>query len=129
MTKLTKKEKFQMALELAQQSGNEFLAEFFQSEMDLLDKRYSRKSTKEKAVDELKVAIVSALDTDEFRVCPSVLAAVHPNFPEATSAKVSSRLSALVREGLAEKQEVKVGKSRLVGYRLVQDQVQDQDQE
>ena len=71
---------------------------------------------KEKEADTLIDEVLAVL-TDELQTIAQVVAAIGKE--EVTPAKVSYRLNKLVKEGYAEKGDVKVEKSKLVAYKVV----------
>ena len=95
------------------------VAEFCENEIALLDKKAAkakeRQAEKKAAGDELTDAVKAAL-TNEFAVIADIAAKV--DVEDATVAKVTYRLTALVKDGVAKKEEVTVegaeGKKRKV---------------
>lgn len=111
--------------------SNEALEEFAKNEIVQLDKKaekakesaQKRRAAKADASDVLMEAVVAALSVSDFESSADIALRV-PN-EDATLAKISYRLTQLVKNGIAEKQTIKVagedGKSRTVqGYRLTQ---------
>lgn len=103
------------------------LAAFAQNEIDLLDKKAvkAKERAAEKALekknDPLKNEVATLL-TDDFQTAGDILAQMDGD-EELTLAKVSYRLTALVKEGVAVKDDVKVegsdGKKKAAkGYKL-----------
>ena len=64
----------------------------------------------------MKATVLDAL-TYELQIGSDILAIVLNDFEDATQAKVTARLSSLVKEGYAVKENVKVDGSALVAYR------------
>ncbi len=95
---------------------SEDLANFVSHEIELLVNKSAR-AKKAKAVDELREAVF-ALVTDEPKSGATILAELGDSFPELSQAKVTSRLSALHRDGAIAKQALRVGKSTLQHYSL-----------
>lgn len=101
---------------------------FCNKEIASLDRKAAK--AKERAVakaaegDALSTLVENALSTDEFKTIADVAAVVAETDPDATVSKVTYRLTALVKNGVAEKSEVTVpgangGKARKVmAYRL-----------
>lgn len=125
MVKLTKKDKYAMLLEVlagaeVEVSEKEMLTEFVNKEVEAIDKKAEKAKgrTREKKEDLMKNAVLAALSADEARLGGDVLADVLVDFEDATQAKVTARLSALVKEGLAVKDQVTVEGRRLVTYKL-----------
>ena len=96
------------------------LQEFVAKEILSLAKRaeqtkgYERK----KDPDTLKLDVLSSL-TDENKVIADILSDLITGYPEVTSAKIASRLTALIKDGVACKEEIKDGAKRVMSYRLV----------
>ena len=138
MEKITKREMFEAIKGLAESGAlhmfdfnenisDEAVAEFCANEIDLLDKKTAK--AKERAAakaaegDILTALVHAALTTDEFKSIADVTAMVAEEEPDVTAAKVSYRLSSLVKAGEAEKSEITIpatetSKKRTVnGYR------------
>lgn len=122
--RLTKKDLFARMIEVLGETvveDKDALIEFAQKEIDALatkaekSKSYKRKKTE----DPLKDAILTCLGSDEFRVTSDIVADLVTDFSDVTAAKVTARLTALVKEGSVEKEDVKVDKRTLKGYKLV----------
>lgn len=74
------------------------------------------KQAEKKAVgDELR-DIVQAVLTDEYQVIADITAQV--DVADITPSKVTARLSQLVKAGIAQKEQVKVGDRKVMGYKL-----------
>ena len=108
--------------------SNEILANFAQNEIDLLNKKSAKakeRTAKRRAEgDELTDAVRAAMSTEEFESIVDIAARVADE--NATIAKVTYRLNALVTNGEAEKKEIILPaiveglKSRRVqGYKLI----------
>ena len=68
--------------------------------------------------DELRAAVQAVL-TDDYQITVDILEKIADEFPEATKAKVTARLTQLVKAGIAEKEQVKLEDGRKVmGYRI-----------
>ena len=140
MEKITKREMFEAIKGLAESGAlhmvdfneditDEAVAEFCANEIDLLDKKAAK--AKERAAakaaegDILTALVRAALTTDEFKSIADVTAMVAEEEPDVTAAKVSYRLSSLVKAGEAEKSEITIpatetSKKRTVnGYRRI----------
>ena len=140
MEKITKREMFEAIKGLAESGAlhmvdfnenitDEAVAEFCANEIDLLDKKAAK--AKERAAakaaegDILTARVRAALTTDEFKSIADVTAMVAEEEPDVTAAKVSYRLSSLVKAGEAEKSEITIpatetSKKRTVnGYRRI----------
>ena len=128
MEKITKREMYEAIVE-AVESGEwsvptEAVIAFAKKEIATLDKMKAKKAEKaaEKRAqgDALKDAVKSVLNED-YQIITDISAAIEDE--EATVGKIIHRLSVLVKEGFAKKQEVSVvdesGKKRKVmGYAL-----------
>ena len=113
MEKMTKKEKFLLAIELC--AGNDMLVEFFNDEIAKLDakadKARAKAAEKKAAGDELYAAVIAVL-TDAPQTAEDVLAQIDGE--DLTVAKIRARLSQAVKNGVANKESVKVdGKSKV----------------
>lgn len=104
------------------------LVKFCLNEIDLLDKKAAkakdRAAEKKNTIDALTSAVLDALDGfDAPATINELVAAVVDQFPDVTNAKISSRLSTLVKNGELKKETVTVaresGKSKLVAYTRV----------
>ena len=81
----------------------------------------SKAATKKTDGDELRAKVLEALSEDEFHIIADIAAKVEGD--DVTVAKVTNRLSNLVKAGLAESTEVTVGepgaKRKIKAYRAV----------
>lgn len=97
------------------------LAQFAENEIALLDKKAVKaKETaakKKTESDELMDAVYDALSDDEFESIADIAARVEGD--EVTVAKVSYRLTQLVKAGKAIKDDIKVEKRTVKGYKRV----------
>ena len=92
-----------------------------QHEIDLLDKKAEKSKgyTRKKAEDTLKTDVYASLDKAEFRITADIVADLADQYADLTAAKVTARLTALVKDGLVIKQDVKTEDKRTVkGYKL-----------
>ena len=108
--KMTKKEMFAKIAEAM--STDTEVVEFCAKEIAALDKKAEKakeRAAKKRAEgDELKDAVKDVL-TDEFRVTADIVEdVVAGGWDEATVGKVTYRLNALVKEGVAKKEDVTV---------------------
>ena len=119
--KMTKKEMFGLLLELletAEVAERDELKNFVAHEIEMIEnkaekaKSYKRKKT----ADVLKEQIYTKLDVLEFRTIHDIVSDF--NDADITAAKVSARLTSLVKEGLAIKEEIKIENRKLMGYKL-----------
>ena len=139
MEKITKREMFEAIKGLAEsgalhmQDFNEAIsdtavAEFCENEITLLDKKTikAKESAAKKRAegDDLTDAVRSALATDEFEPIAEIAARIEG--PDVTVSKVTYRLTQLVKNGEAEKQEIEVAggegvkKRKVMGYRKIE---------
>lgn len=79
-------------------------------------KAKEKAAEKKAATDELK-AVVASILTEELQTADEILAQIESD-DEISKAKVVSRLTALVKDGVATKEEVKVEKSKKMAYKL-----------
>lgn len=80
------------------------------------EKAKARAAEKKAAGDELRDMIYAVL-SDDFQTIADIMAQVEA--PELTPAKVSARVSQLVRMGLVEKESVKTESGKAMAYRLI----------
>lgn len=122
--KLTKRDLFARMITVIGETGVEDkdeLIAFAQKEIDALaakaekSKGYKRKAKE----DTLKDAVVTVLGSDEYRIIADITADLAVDFADVTAAKVTARLTALAKEGLVVKSDVKTEDKRTVkGYKL-----------
>lgn len=127
MTKITKREIFTKIKEFVETGSTDVdpavLAEFCDKEIAALEakaaKAKERAAKKAAEGDPLKDAILATL-TDEFVPIANIVAVLSENDEDVTVGKVTYRLTSLVKDGKAQKQEITVetnGKKRKVqGY-------------
>ena len=106
--------------------GSEEYVQFLRGRIELLTKQgqaaKERKAKKaaEKGEDELTAAVAAQLDS-RLKTRDEITEALEVDFPEVTKAKVTARLSKLVKNGVAGKLEINVGQGRRVmAYALAQ---------
>ena len=126
--KLTKREKFEMLKEIVRGDVNvemtveqAELVDFLDAQIVAIDtkaeKAKVRSAEKKANGDELRDA-VQAILTEDYQTIDAIVAQVEGE--EVTKAKVTARLTSLVKNGLAEKEDVKDDEGRkLKAYRLV----------
>lgn len=107
---------------LAAEAGREDLVEFCDKQIESLARKAekARERAAEKAAqgDELKVLVAGAL-TDELQTGAAIFAAVEGEVDEVTIGKVRARLTTLVRDGGAVKEEIKNEEGhKVMAYRL-----------
>ena len=89
---------------------------FIEHELELIEKREEAKKAKKK--EDTLIHEVYDLLNDELQTLDDIM----PGFedqPEVTRAKVTNRLSTLVKDKMVEKDQVKVGSRKLSAYRKV----------
>lgn len=133
-TKITKRDRYTALIAILKSAEvvDTDLVEFCENEIALLDKKAAKAketaAAKKTEIDPLTEAIKGALATladDVYATTPEVTAMVSVGDEDITNAKVSYRLSQLVKAGDAESTDVKVpategSKARTIkGYRLV----------
>ena len=119
--KMTKKEMFGLLLgllETAEVAERDELKNFVAHEIEMIENKAEKAKTykRKKTADVLKEQIYTKLDVLEFRTIHDIVS----DFDNAdiTAAKVSARVSSLVKEGLAIKEEIKIENRKLMGYKL-----------
>ncbi len=131
MEKITKREMFE-AIAQAMETGEikfapEVVIDFCNKEIEALDKKAAkakeRAAAKKAEADTLMDAVVAVLDGDEFQTIADIAAKIEDE--DATTSKITYRLTTLVKNGQAEKSEVTVpGKDgakarKVMAYRLI----------
>ena len=119
--KMTKKEMFGLLLELletAEVAEREELKNFVAHEIEMIENKAEKAKTykRKKPADVLKEQIYTKLDVLEFRTIHDIVSDF--NDADITAAKVSARLTSLVKEGVAIKEEIKIENRKLMGYKL-----------
>ena len=119
--KMTKKEMFGLLLgllETAEVAEREELKNFVAHEIEMIENKAEKAKTykRKKTADVLKEQIYTKLDALEFRTIHDIVSDF--NDADITAAKVSARLTSLVKEGLAIKEEIKIENRKLMGYKL-----------
>ena len=131
MEKMTKREMFEAIIEAAKGAEFKFTAKdvitFAENEIALLDKKAvkakERAAQKRAEGDELTDAVRAAMSTEDFEPIAEIAARIDGE--DVTVAKVTYRLTQLVKNGEAEKQELTIPgaegqKARKVqGYKLI----------
>jgi hypothetical protein len=128
--KVTKKEMFEEIKAILESSPNMVpteLVEFINNEIEALNKKAeaARKARDKKKteVDTLLEEVFACLNDTSFTVIPQIMKNFEDN-EDITSAKVTARLTKLVRENKVEKDSVNVAaegekKKVLTGYRII----------
>lgn len=119
--KMTKKEMFGLLLgllETAEVAERDELKNFVAHEIEMIENKAEKAKTykRKKTADVLKEQIYTKLDVLEFRTIHDIVSDF--NDADITAAKVSARLTSLVKEGLAIKEEIKIENRKLMGYKL-----------
>lgn len=122
--KITKRDYYEMLKEIvlnANVEGATELVEFIDKQVSLIDskaeKAKARNAEKKANGDELREAVQSIL-TDEFQTIDAIVSQIEGE--EITKAKITARLTSLVKNGIAEKTDVKDDEGRkLKAYKLV----------
>lgn len=119
--KMTKKEMFGLLLgllETAEVAEREELKNFVAHEIEMIENKAEKAKTykRKKPADVLKEQIYTKLDVLEFRTIHDIVSDF--NDADITAAKVSARLTSLVKEGVAIKEEIKIENRKLMGYKL-----------
>ena len=123
--KVTKKENYEMLMEIVENSNSEMKAElvdFITKQIESIDAKAAK--AKEKAAekraegDELRAAVKAVL-TEELQTAETILGQIEGE--ELTKAKIVARLTQLVKNGEASKEEVKTEEGKKVmAYRLAE---------
>ena len=116
--KVTKKENYEMLMEIVENSNSEMKAElvdFITKQIESIDAKAAK--AKEKAAekraegDELRAAVKSVL-TEELQTAETILSQIEGE--ELTKAKIVARLTQLVKNGEAEKEQIKNAEGKKV---------------
>lgn len=122
--KMTKKEMFGRLIDLLQDMDVEDKADLVagvQNEIDLINRKAEKSKgyTRAKKEDGLRDAVAGCLSADEFRITADIVADLIVDYPDVTAAKVTARLTALSKEELVVKEDVRTEDGRKVkGYKL-----------
>ena len=122
--KTTKRDYYEMLKEIvlnANVEGATELVEFIDKQVSLIDskaeKAKARNAEKKANGDELREVVQKVL-TDEFQTIDAIVSQIEGE--EITKAKITARLTSLVKNGIAEKTDVKDDEGRkLKAYKLV----------
>lgn len=123
--KVTKKENYEMLMEIIENSNSEMKAElvdFITKQIESIDAKAAK--AKEKAAekraegDELRAAVKAVL-TEELQTAETILSQIEGE--ELTKAKIVARLTQLVKNGEASKEEVKTEEGKkIMAYKLAE---------
>ena len=122
--KVTKRDYYEMLKEIvlnANVEGATELVEFIDKQVSSIDskaeKAKARNAEKKAKGDELREAVQNVL-TDKFQTIDAIVSQIEGE--EITKAKITARLTSLVKNGIAEKTDVKDDEGRkLKAYKLV----------
>ena len=122
--KITKRDYYEMLKEIvlnANVEGATELVEFIDKQVSLIDskaeKAKTRNAEKKANGDELRKVVQNVL-TNKFQTIDAIVSQIEGE--EITKAKITARLTSLVKNGIAEKTDVKDDKGRkLKAYKLV----------
>ena len=122
--KITKRDYYEMLKEIvlnANVEGSTELVEFIDKQVSLIDSKAEkakvRNAEKKANGDELREVVQNVL-TDEFQTIDAIVSQIEGE--EITKAKITARLTSLVKNGIAEKTDVKDDEGRkLKAYKLV----------
>ena len=122
--KTTKRDYYEMLKEIvlnANVEGTTELVEFIDKQVSLIDSKAEkakvRNAEKKANGDELREVVQNVL-TDEFQTIDAIVSQIEGE--EITKAKITARLTSLVKNGIAEKTDVKDDEGRkLKAYKLV----------
>ena len=121
--KLTKKDYYEMIKGIVTESdveNKEELVAFVDKQVEAIDSRAAkakeRAASKKVEGDTLR-AQVEGLLTNEYQTAEDILAQAQG--ADLTKAKITARLTQLIKAGVAEKEAVKVEDRKVMGYRLI----------
>lgn len=119
--KMTKKEYFEAIIEVLSKDNHTDLINFCQDQIVLLDNKSKR--AKEKAVekktngDALRQLVQDTL-TEEYQTISEIYSKIGDQ-EQYSKAKVTARLTQLVKAGLADKTDIKTETGTVKGYKLI----------
>lgn len=128
--KITKVDMFAMVKEIVEASDAEMkeaMVEFLDKQVALIEskaaKAKAKAAAKKEVDDEIMVAVKAAL-TDEFQDLDAIMAAI--DMEDVSKAKVTARITKLVKAGLVEKEAAKTeDKKKVMTYKKVEFSTQD----
>lgn len=119
MTKAMWFEAIKAVVEASEAEQKAEMVEFIDAQVELLakkaEKAKERAATKKVEGDELREVVRTVL-TEEFQPIDEIVAQIDGE--DITKAKVTARLTQLVKAELAEKEQIKVGDRKVMAYRL-----------
>ena len=107
--KITKKMMFEEVIAMAEAAGRTDIVEFAEKEIVALDKKAAKAketAAKKRAESDELMEVVKSLLTDEFQTLGDIAAQIEGE--DITVAKVTARMTKLVKSGCAVKEEVSV---------------------
>jgi hypothetical protein len=120
--KMTKKDWFEELkgiVEASEYAQKDEAVAFIDAQIELLDNKAEkakvRAAAKKAETDELK-AVVASLLTEELQTADVIAAKIEDE--DVSKQKVVSRLTALVKDGVAVKEQIKVEKDKKMAYKL-----------
>lgn len=119
MTKAMWFEAIKAVVEASDVEQKDEMVEFIDAQVEALakkaEKAKERAAAKKVEGDELR-EVVRTILTDEFQTIDDIVAQIEGE--DVTKAKVTARLTQLVKAELAEKDQIKVGDRKVMAYRL-----------
>ena len=119
MTKAMWFEAIKAVVEASEVEQKAEMVEFIDAQVELLakkaEKAKERAAAKKVEGDELR-EVVKAVLTEDFQAIDEIVAQIDGE--DITKAKVTARLTQLVKAELAEKEQIKVGDRKVMAYRL-----------
>lgn len=130
--KITKIQKYAAIKEIiakAEVEGKEDMLDFIDKQIELIESKASkakeRAKKKQAEGDALRDAVQAVLG-EQFQLIDDIVAQVEAEDMEVTRAKVTSRLTQLVKAGIAVRDEIKVDKAKKAAYALAETQEEDE---
>ena len=118
MTKTMWFEEIKAVVEASEAEHKEEMMEFIDAQVEALakkaEKAKERAAAKKVEGDELREVVRTVL-TDEFQAIDDIVAQIDGE--DVTKAKVTARLTQLVKAGMAEKDQIKVGDRKVMAYK------------
>lgn len=119
--KMTKKEYFEAIIKVLSEDNHTDLINFCQDQIVLLDnksKKAKEKAAEKKANGDALRQLVQDTLTQEYQTISEIYSKIG-NQEQYSKAKVTSRLTQLVKAGLADKTDIKTENRTVKGYKLV----------
>lgn len=130
--KITKTQMFAAIKEVianAEVEGKEDMLDFIDKQVELIANKASKakeRAEKKKVEGDALRDAVQAVLTDELQLIDDIVAQVEVEDMDITRAKVTSRLTQLVKAGIAVRDEIKVDKAKKAAYALAETQEEDE---